>query len=220
MGREWGKSSCWGCWGTQGRRQRNCGLAVWVWQKGGGVGSRLWGWKPWEKSGKHCHNLWKLWRKVLLHIVIIPLMSFDQKCLVMVTLWHGYWTHWSRNSSHWIHWCCTGEMPTLVSASWWKQKDPEVKWHRKWQRLWEHSVLGKMHTHFLKNLINKRYAAYYNDSNAISDRLLHLPITAWKKIYQKKWVGQWKITPTNSGFYLLNLVNRPFSRGRNAIEIH
>lgn len=75
MGREWGKSSCWGCWGTLGRRQRNCGLAVWVWQKGGGVGSRLWGWEPWEKSGKHCHNLWKLWRKVLLHLVIIPLMS-------------------------------------------------------------------------------------------------------------------------------------------------
>lgn len=192
---------------------------------------------PWcgdENLGKslgNSHNLWKLWRKSPLtssyfifsicHILLYyPFMGILIRSVVMVTLGHGYQMHWSRNSSHWIHLCCSGEMPTFVSASWWKQKVPEIRWYRKWQRVQEYSVLGKMHAHFLKNLINKHYVAYYNDLNAISDRLLYLPITTWKKIYQKKWVEQWKITPTNSGSYLLNLVNRPFSSGRNAIEIH
>lgn len=179
--------------------------------------------QPWEEAGNHCSNLWKLRRKFFLHLVILPFLD-----ILIRSLWWrspmdtGY--HTIRcidliDGSHWVHICCTDELLALVSASWWKQKGPEVGWCRIWQRLQKYSVLGKLHGHFLKNFINKHYEAYYNDVNGVSDRLLYLPITAWKQILQKKWVGQWKITPTNRGSYLLSLVNRPFSRSRNAIEI-
>lgn len=189
---EWGKGKgvkgkqLLGSWGNrEGGKEtvaRLCGHG----SRGGEKGSRWWEWQPGEKAGNHCPDVWKLRRKFFLQLVIIPFLGLlDQKCLVMVTLGHRVpdcQVYWSRNSSCGVHICCTEEMLILVSASWWKQKGSQVGRCRIWQRLQTYSVLGKMHSHFLKNFINKHYAMYYNDLNGISDRLLYLAITAWKQI--------------------------------------
>lgn len=179
MGREWSKSSRWEHW--EGGKER----VAWLCGHGSGGGEKEKSWwerQPWEKAGNHCSNLWKLQRKFFSQLVIIPCLDF-----LIRSVW--WWSPLDRGYQQ-MHWtavagfiCVAGKKSSyLLGASWWKQKGSDVGRCRTGQRLQKYSVVGKMHSHFLKNFKNKHYMTYYNDLNSISDRLLYLPITAWEQI--------------------------------------